>query len=110
MGRDPYQSYPAAQWIGDPDLDGWPLTLNVYLGASVIALALMAFGRGRRLSMWLGILAAIASDVPLAAQVVLVVLGRGDLGPEAQAALARSGLPDVAWLSLLADKVVERDS
>ena len=28
----------------------------------------------------------------------------------AQAALARSGLPDAAWLSVLADKVVERDS
>ena len=29
---------------------------------------------------------------------------------KAQAALARSGLADAAWLSVLADKVVERDS
>jgi farnesyl diphosphate synthase len=33
-----------------------------------------------------------------------------ELREKAQAALARSGLPDAAWLSLLADKVVERDS
>ncbi len=33
-----------------------------------------------------------------------------DLRDQAQAALARSGLPDAAWLSVLADKVVERDS
>jgi farnesyl diphosphate synthase len=33
-----------------------------------------------------------------------------DLRRKAQAALASSGLPDVVWLSLLADKVVERDS
>ena len=33
-----------------------------------------------------------------------------DLRDKAQAALAHSGLTDAAWLSLLADKVVERDS
>jgi farnesyl diphosphate synthase len=33
-----------------------------------------------------------------------------ELRDKAQAALARSGLPDAAWLSLLADKVVDRDS
>jgi farnesyl diphosphate synthase len=33
-----------------------------------------------------------------------------ELRDKAQAALARSGLPDAAWLSLLADRVVERDS
>ena len=33
-----------------------------------------------------------------------------DLRDKAQAALARSELPDAAWLSLLADKVVERES
>ncbi|MEQ1803798.1 MAG: polyprenyl synthetase family protein [Burkholderiaceae bacterium] len=33
-----------------------------------------------------------------------------DLRDQAQAALARSGLPQAAWLSVLADKVVERDS
>lgn len=32
------------------------------------------------------------------------------LRDEAQAALARSGLPNAAWLAMLADKVVERDS
>jgi farnesyl diphosphate synthase len=33
-----------------------------------------------------------------------------DLRDQAQAALRRSGLKDAAWLSVLADKVVERDS
>jgi farnesyl diphosphate synthase len=33
-----------------------------------------------------------------------------DLRDQAQAALARSGLPNAAWLSVLADKVVDRDS
>lgn len=33
-----------------------------------------------------------------------------ELRDKAQSALARSGLPDAAWLSLLADKVVERDN
>jgi farnesyl diphosphate synthase len=33
-----------------------------------------------------------------------------ELRDQAQAALARSGLGDAAWLSVLADKVVERDS
>jgi farnesyl diphosphate synthase len=33
-----------------------------------------------------------------------------ELRDKAQAALARSGLPNAAWLSLLADKVVERDN
>ena len=33
-----------------------------------------------------------------------------ELRDKAQAALARSGLADTAWLSILADKVVERDS
>jgi farnesyl diphosphate synthase len=47
----------------------------------------------------------------------VTVLGLGaarrhanELRDKAQAALARSGLPDAAWLSVLADKVVERDS
>lgn len=47
----------------------------------------------------------------------VTVLGLGaarrhatELRDKAQAALARSGLPDAAWLSLLADKVVERES
>ena len=33
-----------------------------------------------------------------------------ELRDKAQAALARSGLPEAAWLSVLADKVVDRDS
>ena len=47
----------------------------------------------------------------------VTVLGLGaarrhanELRDKAQAALARSGLRDAAWLSLLADKVVDRDS
>jgi hypothetical protein len=103
MGRDPYQSYPAAPWIGDPELDGWPLTLNVYLGASVLALALMAFGRGRRLSMWLGILAAIALAIALGRHLPVHRVLRTLIPP-----LGYMRFPEkylvlvVAWVSLLA--------
>jgi hypothetical protein len=103
MGRDPYQSYPAAPWIGDPDLDGWPLTLNVYLGASVIALALMGFGRGRRLSLWLGVLAAMALATALGRHMPVHRVLRTLIPP-----LGYMRFPEkylvlvVAWVALLA--------
>ena len=103
MGRDPYQSYPAAPWIGDPDLYGWPLTLNVYLGASVIALALMAFGRGRRLSLWLGVLAAAALATALGRHMPVHRVLRTLIPP-----LGYMRFPEkylvlvVAWVALLA--------
>jgi hypothetical protein len=55
MGN-PYGEYPAAAVIGEPQLDGLPLSYSVYLGASVIALVLAAFGRGRRTAWMLGAL------------------------------------------------------
>ena len=48
---------PAARWIADPRLENLPLSHSLYLGASVFALALAAFGRGRRLALMLGGLA-----------------------------------------------------
>jgi hypothetical protein len=42
---DVYGDYPAAHVVGEPRLDGLPLSYSVYLGASVIALALIAFRR-----------------------------------------------------------------
>ncbi len=52
--------YPAAHYIGEPRMDGDPLYYSVYLGAGVVALALAAFGRGRKLCAALGALAGAA--------------------------------------------------
>ena len=51
---DPYGDYPAAGVVGEPRLDGLPLSYSVYLGASVLALALIAL---RRRTLELGIAA-----------------------------------------------------
>jgi hypothetical protein len=56
---------PAARWIAEPGLDHRPLSRNVYLGASVWALALLAFARGRRVPVLLGGLAAFALALSL---------------------------------------------
>jgi len=47
---------PAARWIGEPRLDSLPLSHNLYMGSSVVALALAAFGRRRYLATVLGAL------------------------------------------------------
>jgi len=57
---DAYGVFPAAAVVGEPRLDGLPLSYSMYLGASVIALVLAAFGRGRRLALALGGLTAFA--------------------------------------------------
>jgi hypothetical protein len=57
---DAYGIFPAAAIVGEPRLDGLPLTYSMYMGASVIALVLAAFGRGRKLAWALGALAVLA--------------------------------------------------
>lgn len=42
---DVYGDYPAAHIVGEPRLDGLPLSYSVYFGASVLALVLAAFRR-----------------------------------------------------------------
>lgn len=64
---DAYTAFPAASVIGETRLDGLPLSYSVYMGASVMALVLVAFGRGRRLALVLGALAGLA---------LLLALGR----------------------------------
>ena len=49
----PYEHYPGGRWLNEADLDGTPLSYSMYLGASVFALAALAFGRGRRLALGL---------------------------------------------------------
>jgi hypothetical protein len=51
---------PAAQWIGESGLDNLPLSSSFYLGSTVVALALVGFGRRRYLALLLGILGAFA--------------------------------------------------
>jgi Bacterial membrane protein YfhO len=57
---DAYGVFPAAPVVGEPRLDGLPLSYSMYMGASVLALVLAAFGRGRRLAWALGGLAVLA--------------------------------------------------
>ena len=61
---DVYGDYPAASVVGEPRLDGLPLSYSVYMGASVLALALLAFRR-RFVSLALGCLTAFALLVSL---------------------------------------------
>jgi hypothetical protein len=51
---DAYGLYPAASIVGESRLDGLPLSYSVYMGASVFALALAAFGRRRKLALTIG--------------------------------------------------------
>jgi hypothetical protein len=57
---DAYGVFPAAAIVGESRLDGLPLSYSMYMGASVIALVLAAFGRGRRLALALAGLAGVA--------------------------------------------------
>jgi len=64
---DAYGAYPAGPLVGEARLDGLPLSYSMYLGASVVGLALAAFGRRRKLPLVLGAAAAF---------VLLLALGR----------------------------------
>jgi hypothetical protein len=57
---DAYGIFPAASLIGELRLDGLPLSYSMYLGASVVALGLAAFGRNRRVAVAIGGLAGFA--------------------------------------------------
>lgn len=57
---DAYGEYPAASVIGESNLDGLPLSYGMYMGASVLALALAALGRRRRLATTMAALAIAA--------------------------------------------------
>lgn len=50
----PAVDYPGGRYAGEAAIDGAPLAFNAYLGASLICLALLAFGRGRQEALWLG--------------------------------------------------------
>jgi hypothetical protein len=52
---DPYTDYPAGPWVGEPGLGDRPLLYGVYLGCTVLALAVLAFGRRQRLAAVLGV-------------------------------------------------------
>lgn len=60
-----FGNYPAAAYVGEPLLDGLPLMYSVYMGASAVALALVALGRGRRMAACLGFLALAALIIAL---------------------------------------------
>jgi hypothetical protein len=51
---DPYTNYPAGPFVGEPGLGDRPLLYDTYAGSVGLALALLAFGRRRRLTVVLG--------------------------------------------------------
>ncbi|HEY0707749.1 MAG TPA: hypothetical protein VGG33_13180, partial [Polyangia bacterium] len=59
MGH-PLRGFAGGPFVGDPTMGGETLTFSVYLGATVLALALLAFGRARPLAWFLGGVAAAA--------------------------------------------------
>jgi hypothetical protein len=94
---------PAAQWIGEPGLEHIPLSHSLYFGASVVALALAAFGRRRYLASVLGALGvgalalALGKYLPVHAVFRLVVLPFAYMRfPEKYTVVL------VGWLALLA--------
>jgi len=94
---------PAARWIAEPGLDSIPLSHSVYLGASVFALALAAFGRGRRLALMLGALAGVSLVLALGKYLPVHAVFRRVVFPFAYMRFPEKyiiGL--VGWLALLA--------
>lgn len=84
---DPYTDYVAGPWIGE--LSGRPLLYGCYLGSSVLFLALLAFGRRKRLATVLGgtavlsLLIAMGRHTPLHGWVRAIVPLLGLMrGPE----------------------------
>lgn len=67
---DVYGDYPAAKVVGEPRLDGLPLSYSVYLGASVLGLALIAMRRrllvvGLAASSCFALLVSFGKHVPV---------------------------------------------
>lgn len=100
---DALEDYPAADVVGEPMVDGLPLAFSVYVGASVLALVLAAFGRSQRLALRLALLAAFVLVVALGKHTPVHQLLRTIVRP-----LAYMRYPEkylvlfVPWVSLLA--------
>jgi hypothetical protein len=94
---------PAARWIAEPRLDNIPLSHSLYMGASVVALALAAFGRRRHLALVLGALGCGALVLALGKYLPVHAVFRLVAFP-----FARMRFPEkytillVGWLALLA--------
>ncbi len=94
---------PAARWIAEAGLDNRPLSRSVYLGASVFALALLAFARGKRLPIWLGGLAIFALVLSLGRHLPVHAVFRRVVFPFAYMRFPEKYLVLlVGWLALLA--------
>jgi hypothetical protein len=100
---------PAARWIAEPGLDNRPLSRSVYLGASVWALALLAFARRRRLPLLLGGLAVFALTLSLGRHLPVHAVFRWVVFPFAYMRFPEKYLVLlVGWLALLAGLGSER--
>jgi hypothetical protein len=94
---------PAARWIAEAGLDNVPLARSIYMGASVLALVLLAFARGRRISLLLGGLAVFALALSLGRHLPVHALFRRVVFPFASMRHPEKYLVLlVGWLALLA--------
>jgi hypothetical protein len=82
---DPYTVYPAGAIVGEPSYNNLPLFFGVYLGGSVVALALSAFGKKRRMAIGLAALGGLA-----------LLLSMGKYTPVH--AIFRTLVPPLAWM------------
>ena len=96
---DAYGEYPAGRWVGEARADGLPLSYSVYMGASVLALALAAFRRKRPMVLVLAglsgfaLLVALGKHLPVHAVLRRVVFSLSFMrSPEKYTILAVLGL------------------
>ena len=96
---DAYGEYPAGRWVGEASADGLPLSYSVYMGASMLALALAAFRRKRPVVFVLAglsgfaLLLALGKHLPVHAVFRRVVLPLSFMrSPEKYTILAVLGL------------------
>ena len=100
---DPFEDYPAAPIVGEPLIDGWPLSYGVYMGASAVVLALVGIGRRRSLANVIAGLALVSLLLALGKHTPLHQVVRTIVRP-----LAYMRYPEkylvlfVGWLSILA--------
>ncbi len=94
---------PAGRWIAEPGLDNLPLSHSLYMGSSVVALALAAFGRRRRLASLLGALGGGALVLALGRHLPVHAVFRVMVAPFAYMRFPEKyTVALVGWLALLA--------
>jgi hypothetical protein len=90
---DAYGEYPAGRWVGEASADGLPLSYSVYMGASVLALALAAFRRKRPVVFVLAGLSGFALLLALGKHLPVHAVFRRVVFPLGRARAGAAGRP-----------------